>query len=110
MLPNKKATNMRIASGSVHAEWDRQGRQALFSLSQTDQERGAIALKELGLPDGAWFVGMHVREGGFKQEGESNYNRHRNSNLEDFYPAIKAITNRGGWGCAHRRKQHEKNA
>lgn len=97
MLPNKQATNMRIASGSVHAEWDRQGRQALFTLSKRDQERGEKALNELGLPNGAWFVGMHVREGGFKQEGESNYNRHRNSNLEDFYPAIKAITDRGGW-------------
>jgi putative glycosyltransferase (TIGR04372 family) len=50
---------------------------------------------EMGIPEGAWFVGLHVRQRGFynpKEEATC-----RNATVADFIPAIKEITSRGGW-------------
>jgi len=47
----------------------------------------------LGLPPSAWYVCMHVREGGYSKD-ETNF---RNSDIENYIESIKYITSKGGW-------------
>jgi hypothetical protein len=51
--------------------------------------------REIGIPKDSWFVCLHVREGGFRNDrGKRDY---RNSNILNYIPAINEITSRGGW-------------
>jgi len=81
----------------AHIEWDRQGRQPLLSISETDSKRGRKALAELGMPEDAWFVSLHAREGGFHREESRSSQEHRNTSITDYFAAIRCITDRGGW-------------
>jgi putative glycosyltransferase (TIGR04372 family) len=49
------------------------------------------ALRKLGLPRDAWFVGLHVRE------KPANPLDPRTAKLETFYQSISEIEKRGGW-------------
>ena len=59
-----------------------------------DQEAGEIRA-QMGLPPTAWFVCVHVREGGLYGDHESAY--FRNACIDNYLPAFAAITKRGGW-------------
>jgi hypothetical protein len=54
------------------------------------------ALQWLGLPEGAWFVCVHAREGGYSPTDEVLH-AHRNSDIENLIPAMKYIVASGGW-------------
>lgn len=47
----------------------------------------------LGLPAAAWYVCIHVREGGYSKD-ETNF---RNSDIKNYIESIKYITSQGGW-------------
>ncbi len=52
-------------------------------------------IEKLGIPKVAWFVCLHVRESGFRNDkGRREY---RNSNIKNYIPAIKEIVSKGGW-------------
>jgi len=51
--------------------------------------------KSLGMCEDDWYVCLHVRESGFRNDaGRREY---RNSNVYNYIKAIKEITSRGGW-------------
>ena len=79
---------------SIQAQWG--ARPPLFSLCGTDEARGQEALRQLGLPAGAWFVCVHSREGGYSAYDEHSHN-FRNSRIEDYALAIRYIVAQGGW-------------
>jgi putative glycosyltransferase (TIGR04372 family) len=54
-------------------------------------------LAQLGVPEDAWYVGLHVREAGFYAEASSGISTHRNASIADYDRAINEITSRGGW-------------
>lgn len=70
------------------------GKPALLSLTDGDSTRGWALLRELGIPRDAWFVCVHAREDGYAPNGDQSY---RNSDIRDYFPAIRSITERGGW-------------
>lgn len=80
----------------IQGRWDREGRPPLLELSAAEQERGRRELRKLGVPDGAWFVCVHSREGGYSPTDEWTH-VYRNSQISDFRQAMKAIVDRGGW-------------
>ena len=50
---------------------------------------------KIGIGKEDWFVCIHVREAGFRQDfGRREW---RNSTISNYVPAIKAITEAGGW-------------
>jgi putative glycosyltransferase (TIGR04372 family) len=52
-------------------------------------------IERMGIPRDAWFVCIHVRENGFRNDkGRREY---RNSDIKNYIPAIQEITSRGGW-------------
>jgi len=81
----------------AHIAWDEQKRNPLLKLTENQLERGAATLRALGMPHDVWFACLHVREGGFHREGAASIQGHRNSTIADYLPAIRSITDRGGW-------------
>lgn len=78
----------------VNAEWA--NRPPLVRLSRAHAERGRPALAQLGIPEGAWFACVHVREGGYSPADEKVH-AFRNADISAVLPAMQAIVARGGW-------------
>ena len=85
------------AGARAQVRWAAEKRAPLLTLHDEDRELGVRMLAELGVPKDAWYVGLHVREGGFYVESTSGISTHRNSSIDDYMSAIKEITKRGGW-------------
>jgi len=85
------------AGAWVQAEWEREGRAPLLTISDEDHVRARLVLERLGLPPGAWFVGLHVREAGFHQSWHKFHPATRNADVTTYLDAIAAITARGGY-------------
>jgi putative glycosyltransferase (TIGR04372 family) len=78
----------------IEARWA--PRPPLLQLSDDHRRRGQAALLELGMPADAWFVCVHVREGGYSPADE-HLHTYRNSRIADYVPAMEEIVRRGGW-------------
>jgi putative glycosyltransferase (TIGR04372 family) len=88
------ATSRSARFAAIQAMWS--DRAPLLTLTESDVARGEAALRELGVPQGAWFVCVHSREGGYSTYDEHKH-RFRNSNIESYMLAIEYIVSRGGW-------------
>ena len=71
-------------------------RTPLLTLSAGDCQWRESALKQLGLPEGAWFICVHAREGGYSPIDESLHTE-RNSDIESYFSAIRLVVAKGGW-------------
>lgn len=85
------------AASRAFVEWDRQERPSLLQATAAIMQQGEKLREEMGMPRDAWFVALHIRSGGSFQEGRRSMIEHRNSSLESYLPAIKKITEAGGW-------------
>lgn len=79
---------------AVYERWG--ARPPLFELTRSDVAHRAAALKNLGVPDDAWFVCVHARGGGYSPSDEFAHS-YRNVPIEDYGPAMDRIVERGGW-------------
>lgn len=70
------------------------GRPALLALTESDYHRGWACLRDIGMPEGAWFVCVHCREDGYL--GNVNQSL-RNADIHNYLLAIETIVKRGGW-------------
>ena len=82
------------AAYRVHAQWA--GRSPLLALRAEDEAWGSSQLAALGIPRGAWYVCVHVREGGFSPVDEELH-AHRNGDIESATRAMREVVRRGGW-------------
>lgn len=78
----------------VNAAWG--DRAPFLRLTDAHAEEGRRQLAALGLPAGAWFVCVHVREGGYSP-GDQKVHAHRDASIDSVMPAMQAIVERGGW-------------
>ena len=78
----------------LNTRWS--GRPPLLALTEADRIWAGSAFRELGVPDGKWFVCMHVREPGFSP-GDEAVHAHRNGDPYALIPAVSEIVKRGGW-------------
>jgi putative glycosyltransferase (TIGR04372 family) len=95
-LPDRTTVYFWEIAGKTHRRWQDEGRPALFTFPPEIEARGWAALHRAGVPEGAWFVALHVREG--KWDGR-NAGLHgvMNADIAAYFPAIVEITRRGGW-------------
>jgi putative glycosyltransferase (TIGR04372 family) len=95
-MPDGKTVYIWEAAGKTYARWQQEGRGPILSLPSETEARGWEALHRAGVPQGAWFVAMHVREG--KWYGHNTGPRGiLNADITTYLPAIAEITRRGGW-------------
>lgn len=78
----------------INADW--RGRPPLLAVSQDDREWARARFLELGLPAGAWFACVHVREPGFSPADDAAH-AHRNADPRAVRAAMEEIVRRGGW-------------
>jgi putative glycosyltransferase (TIGR04372 family) len=65
------------------------------TLRKASQSEGEKKLENIGLTSNDWFVCIHVRESGFRNDaGRREY---RNGDIHTYKKAIKSITDKGGW-------------
>jgi len=84
------------AIGQVQEQWAASGRPPFLRLRDEDRKRGEALLRAWGLPPGAWFVTLHVREGG-RVSGGFATDSVRNADPSDYVAAIRVVTAAGGW-------------
>jgi putative glycosyltransferase (TIGR04372 family) len=95
-LPDGTRDLMVDLCGQIHAAWARDNRSPLLRLSETDAVRGRSRLREMGVPEGAWFVCIHSRASGYHEQ-RAYHQSHRDADIESYSAAIEEITARGGW-------------
>lgn len=78
----------------INALWG--DRPPAVSLPKDILDKGAAQLRRMGVPDDAWFVTAHAREGGYSPRDEHDH-AHRNADISTFDGAFRAITDAGGW-------------
>jgi putative glycosyltransferase (TIGR04372 family) len=84
------------AASRAQVAWAKLGRKPLVVVSDELREFGKSQLRRMGVPDSAWFVALHVREGGFHGDGAGSIRQHRSANVDDYLAAIEHIIKRGG--------------
>ena len=96
-LPDGRVVSKAIAYHAVWGEWERQKRKPLLELTREHREHGRAELKRMGMPDGAWFVALHVRESSSLAEDPNGSEAARNGDIFAYLPACEEIVRRGGW-------------
>jgi putative glycosyltransferase (TIGR04372 family) len=71
-------------------------RPPIFRLPDAILVKGYSALREMGVPEGVWFVPVHSRDGIFAPTVEHRYD-YRNCHISNYGAAVDAIIARGGW-------------
>lgn len=85
-----------LALGIVRERWLREKRPPLLTLLDKDYQRGWQHLKSFGMKPGDWFVCLHARERGWK-DNNSSAEDFRNTDIDTYLPGIKAVVDAGGW-------------
>ena len=66
-----------------------------IQISDNDLLECDKVMRKLGIPEGAWYVCLHVRESGYRNDaGRREY---RNSQIRSYIAGIEEVTSRGGW-------------
>ena len=95
-FPDGNSVKIVPAVYPIQAKYEAEyGGQPLLTLSQLDYERGWRCLEKLGVPHDAWFVCLHVREGGYLPH--LAYHSYRDADVSTYLLAVEAIVERGGW-------------
>lgn len=74
--------------------WHERGEPPILATSAADQARGWECLGQLGVPPGAWFVTLHVRDKAFYGK---RCDPGRCCDVLTYLPAVRLIHQHGGW-------------
>lgn len=96
-FPDGKVLGYTHAAARIQQEWERQQRPPLLSMTAGERQFLQRALHLLGVPEGAWYVCLHVREPGFHKGWNTIYPSMRDADIDDYLPAIDLIVKSGGW-------------
>lgn len=95
-----KVVYIEYAKAIVQKEWERQGRQPLFRLTEEHKAFGRSQLESIGIPRDAWFVSLHVRDAGYKGGSHfaaDEFDAYRNADIESYGLAIREVVRRDGY-------------
>ena len=69
------------------------------SFSRNEEDRGAVLLRDMGIPPGSPIVCFHARDSAFLRSfnptGDWEYQGHRDVDIDSYVPAIKELAARG---------------
>lgn len=95
-LPDGRTVYFWEIAAKTYQRWEEEGRGPLLTLSPETEARGRTALASAGMPPGAWFVALHVREGRWDGRNPGIHGV-MNAEVSTYLPAIAEITRRDGW-------------
>jgi putative glycosyltransferase (TIGR04372 family) len=95
-LPDRKTAYFWTIAAETQRRWHNSRRVPLLTLPPEIEARGWAALRGAGIPQGAWFVALHVREGTWDGRNAGLHGM-LNADIATYEPAIAEITRRGGW-------------
>jgi putative glycosyltransferase (TIGR04372 family) len=75
----------------VQLQWEAEARNPLLELTDEHRKQGYRLLRNFGVPERAWFAGLHVREGNDRMRDV------RNADITTYRLAVEEIAKRGGW-------------
>jgi putative glycosyltransferase (TIGR04372 family) len=84
--------NLYSAFNLTSHKWLSEHRKPLLEISNFDLDRGLELLQSWSVPENAWFVCLHVREGDTTVRSAGP-----DSDVLSYIDAIESITTRGGW-------------
>ena len=96
-LPDGRFVSKMQGQAAVQKAWHEAKRPPLLKLRHDHRARGRAAMAKLGLPEDAWFACLHVREPGYLRPHEADIHAFRDADIQDYLPAVDAITAHGGW-------------
>jgi putative glycosyltransferase (TIGR04372 family) len=96
-LPTGREEYFCEGMGVIQEAWEAQRRGPLLELSLEARAHGWETLRRLGMPEGSWFVCLHVRAPGYHKEGDDEQQAHRNADIHSYLPAVRHIIAQGGW-------------
>ncbi len=95
-LPDGATAYFWDLAGKTYERWHQQGQGPLLKLPTETVARGWAALHGAGVPQGTWFVALHVREAKWDERSAGAHSV-LNADIHTYMPAIAEITRRGGW-------------
>jgi putative glycosyltransferase (TIGR04372 family) len=96
-LPDGTTTYIWEIAAKTYRTWHREQRKPMLTLPTETEVRGWAALQKAGMPRGAWFVALHVREGKWNGRDPGLRGGTLNADPTTYLPAAAEITRRGGW-------------
>jgi putative glycosyltransferase (TIGR04372 family) len=84
----------RIAT-EVQRRWEQEDRQPRIRPQQAHIADGRVKLRTLGIPEGAWYATLHVRNASEKTGDRANFSR--NARIEDYRLAVERVVATGGY-------------
>ena len=78
----------------LNREWG--NKPPLLKIKQKHIDLGMAVLRKMGLPDGAWYVCIHGREGGYSPTDE-HVHSYRNTKIDQFMLAVDYVYSLGGY-------------
>lgn len=96
-FPNGEILTYTHAAARIQRQWEKERRAPLLALDDEKKKVLHQLLGEIGVPEGGWYVCLHVRESGFHRAWNARYPTTRDANIEDYIPAIKTISEGGGF-------------
>jgi putative glycosyltransferase (TIGR04372 family) len=82
----------------VERAWKAAGRGPLLHISDDERSKSRRMLAQVfGLPEDAWFVGLHVREPGFHAAWHKHHPGTRHADIAAYDRVIDFVTRAGGW-------------
>lgn len=101
VLPDKPGKDQFLwhqeTAAAVQRAWEAEGRAPLLKLSDEHLTLGRETLRRLGVPDGVWYVCLHVRELGYWWKWNRHHPSIREAVIDTYDAVIRDITARGGW-------------
>ena len=88
---------MNVSASEVMRKWDRENGTPILVVDEEIQAKSVELLTDNGFQQGDWFVCLHLREAGFRNDAADPYGAMRNVRVETYEKAIEKIVAAGGW-------------
>jgi len=94
--PDGSTVHLWKAAADTYRKWHAEGFGPVFAFPEDVRQAALEQLKSAGLPPGAWFATLHVRERTSKHH-HAELHSVLDATVYDYIPAIHEVVKRGGW-------------
>lgn len=88
---------MNVSASDVMRTWDKENGAPILVVDDDVKAKSFALLADNGFQEGDWFVCLHMREAGFRNDAVDPYGAMRNVRAGTYEKAIGKIVEAGGW-------------